>query len=64
MDLKVDRVAVCLRERESLFQEEGPKAEKDREMRDDHCVLHLTALLQTDHNFVICYDASFIPIPN
>ena len=33
MDLKVVRVAVCLREREreSLFQEERPKAENDRE---------------------------------
>ena len=33
LDLKVDSVAVCLRERESLFhlQEEGPKTENDQE---------------------------------
>ena len=39
LDLKVDRVAVCLRERKSLFQEEGPKAENDREATVERFVL-------------------------
>jgi hypothetical protein len=39
LDLKVDRVAVCLRARESLFQEEGPKAENDREPTVERFVL-------------------------
>ena len=39
MELKVDRVAVCLRERESLLQEEGPKAENGREPAVERFVL-------------------------
>ena len=44
LDLKVDRVAVCLRERESLFQEEGPKAENDREPTVERFVLGMRKL--------------------
>ena len=40
----MDRVAVCLRERESLFQEEGPKAEHDREPTVERFVLGMRKL--------------------
>ena len=51
LDLKVDRVAVCLREREreSLFQEEGPKTENDREPTVERFVLGTISSMDQFH---------------